>query len=76
MTRPWPVDIQMLTQQQAKDLQAGLNTLGFSAGTVDGIIGRGTRGALQRFQKSKGLVADGFPTVAMLTAVMDAAKEG
>jgi len=76
LSRPWPTDIQMLTQQQAKDLQAGLNTLGFSAGTVDGIIGRGTRGALQRFQKSKGLVADGFPTVAMLTAVMDAAKEG
>ena len=76
LTRPWPTDIQMLTQQQAKDLQTGLNTLGFSAGTVDGIIGRGTRGALQKFQKSKDLVADGFPTVAMLTAVMDAAKEG
>ena len=76
LSRPWPTDIQMLTQQQAKDLQTGLNTLGFSAGTVDGIIGRGTRGALQKFQKSKNLVADGFPTVAMLTAVMDAAKEG
>ncbi len=76
LSRPWPTDIQMLTQQQAKDLQTGLNTLGFSAGTVDGIIGRGTRGALQKFQKSKDLVADGFPTVAMLTAVMDAAKEG
>jgi lytic murein transglycosylase len=76
LSRPWPTDIQMLTQQQAKDLQTGLNTLGFSAGTVDGIIGRGTRGALQKFQKSKNLVADGFPTVAMLTAVMDAANAG
>jgi lytic murein transglycosylase len=76
LSRPWPTDIQMLTQQQAKDLQTGLNTLGFSAGTVDGIIGRGTRGALQKFQKSKDLVADGFPTVAMLTAVMDAANAG
>ncbi len=76
LSRPWPTDIQMLTQQQAKDLQTGLNTLGFSAGTVDGIIGRGTRGALQKFQKSKDLIADGFPTVAMLTAVMDAANAG
>ncbi|MEQ1780573.1 MAG: lytic murein transglycosylase [Hyphomonadaceae bacterium] len=76
LTRPWPTDIQMLTQQQAKDLQTGLNTLGFAAGTVDGIIGRGTRGALQKFQKSKSLTADGFPTVAMLTAVQDAATEG
>lgn len=72
LTRPWPTDIQMLTQSQAKDLQTGLNTLGFSAGAVDGIIGRGTRGALQKFQKSKSLTADGFPTVAMLTAVQDA----
>lgn len=72
LSRPWPTDIQMLTQQQAKDLQTGLNTLGFSAGAVDGIIGRGTRGALQKFQKSKSLTADGFPTVAMLTAVQDA----
>lgn len=76
LSRPWPTDIQMLTQQQAKDLQTGLNTLGFSAGVVDGIIGRGTRGALQKFQKSKDLTADGFPTVAMLTAVQDAARDG
>jgi lytic murein transglycosylase len=76
LTRPWPTDIQMLTQQQAKDLQAGLNQLGFSAGAVDGIIGRGTRGALQKFQAANGLVADGFPTVAMLTAVQTKAEGG
>ena len=76
LTRPWPTDIQMLTQQQAKDLQTGLNTLGFSAGTVDGIIGRGTRGALQKLQKSKDLLADWLPTVAMLIAVIDAANAG
>jgi len=74
MTRPWPSEIQMLTQQQARDLQAGLNRLGFSAGGVDGIIGRGTRGALQKFQASKGLVADGFPTLQMLEHVQLAAR--
>jgi membrane-bound lytic murein transglycosylase B len=42
---------------------------------VDGIIGRGTRGALQKFQKAKGLVADGFPTMDMLAAVSTAASE-
>lgn len=73
LTRPWPTNIQMLTQQQAKDLQAGLNQLGFNAGPVDGIIGRGTRGALQRFQKANGLVADGFPTTDMLAKVLAAA---
>lgn len=74
MTRPWPSEIQMLTQQQVRDLQAGLNRLGFSAGSVDGIIGRGTRGALQKFQASKGLVADGFPTLPMLEQVQLAAN--
>lgn len=73
LTRPWPTEIQMLTQQQAKDLQAGLNKLGFNAGSVDGIIGRGTRAALQQFQISKGFVADGFPTLQMLEQVTLAA---
>jgi membrane-bound lytic murein transglycosylase B len=73
LSRPWPTDIQMLTQQQAKDLQAGLNQLGFNAGVVDGIIGRGTRGALQRFQKANSLTADGFPTTDMLAKVLAAA---
>ena len=75
LSRSWPTNIVMLTQLQAKDLQAALNKLNYSAGAVDGIIGRGTRGALQKFQKDKGLVADGFPTVAMLDAVLLAAKD-
>jgi membrane-bound lytic murein transglycosylase B len=75
LSRSWPTNIVMLTQQQAKDLQAALNKLNYSAGAIDGIIGRGTRGALQKFQKDKGLVADGFPTVAMLDAVLLAAKD-
>jgi lytic murein transglycosylase len=75
LSRPWPTGLTMLTQQQAKDLQTGLNKLGYSAGAVDGIIGRGTRGALQKFQKAKGLVADGFPTADMLTIVTTAANE-
>jgi membrane-bound lytic murein transglycosylase B len=73
LSRPWPIDTPMLTQQQAKDLQAALNKLGYNAGNVDGVIGRGTRGALQKFQKDKGLLADGFPTVDMLGKVLAAA---
>jgi len=74
LSRPWPTDIQMLTQQEAKDLQAALNKLGYTAGAVDGIIGRGTRGALQKFQKDRSLTADGFPTTAMLATVVEAAS--
>jgi membrane-bound lytic murein transglycosylase B len=74
LSRAWPTEITLLTQAQVKDLQTALNTLGYNAGAVDGVIGRGTRGALQRFQKSKGLVADGFPTTDMLDKVMVAAN--
>lgn len=74
LSRPWPTDIQMLTQQEAKDLQGALNRLGYSAGVVDGIIGRGTRGALQKFQMDRSLVADGFPTTEMLGKVLEAAS--
>ncbi len=73
LSRPWPTDITLLTQGQARELQAGLNKLGYDAGAVDGIIGRGTRGALQKFQRDKGLVADGFPTTDMLTRVLSEA---
>lgn len=70
LSRPWPTDITLLTQAQARELQSALNKLGYEAGPVDGIIGRGTRGALQKFQKDKGLVADGFPTTEMLEKVL------
>jgi lytic murein transglycosylase len=75
LSRPWPVDMPLLTQDQARQLQSALNTLGYNAGNVDGVIGRGTRGALQKFQKDKGLVADGFPSVDMLAQVLAAAPK-
>lgn len=73
LSLPWPSNIAMLTADQAKSLQSGLNKLGYSAGTADGIIGRNTRKALQGFQKDRGLIADGFPTVEMLDKVTVAA---
>lgn len=76
LSRPWPTNIAMLTPDQARELQDGLNRLGYSAGAVDGIIGRNTRRALQSFQKDRGLLADGFPTVEMLTAVQTASVLG
>lgn len=68
----WPTTIDRLNIEQVKELQALLNVLGYNAGPVDGIAGRGTRGALQDFQKDRGLLADGFPTRTALAAVKSA----
>lgn len=70
---PWPTDLQPLSVAQVKQLQAGLNDLGHDAGPVDGIAGRGTKGALRRFQAANGFIADGYPTTEMLAYVLSAA---
>ena len=41
-------------------LQDALNTLGYNAGTIDGIFGKNTKNAVLRYQKSKGLTQDGI----------------
>ena len=68
---PWPTHLRPLSVADIKALQAGLNSRGFSAGPVDGIPGRQTKLALMGFQKSRGLVADGYPTKEMLALVTD-----
>ncbi|MAI89805.1 MAG: hypothetical protein CBB65_05140 [Hyphomonadaceae bacterium TMED5] len=68
----WPRDIDRLSISEIRDLQAGLNRLGYNAGAVDGIAGRGTRSALQRFQIDRGMMADGFPTRTALSHVLAA----
>ena len=68
----WPTDLAPLSKGQLMTLQASLNQLGYDAGPVDGIMGSRTRGALQQFQKARGFVADGYPTLEMLAYVQAA----
>ena len=72
----WPTHLTPLTVSEIKILQAALNAQGFDAGGVDGIPGRKTKGALQGFQKSRGLVADGYPTKQALALVTGEANVG
>ncbi|WP_084396371.1 lytic murein transglycosylase [Henriciella aquimarina] len=69
----WPKHIERLSTQEVMTLQETLNDLGFEAGPVDGIPGRGTKAALQRFQKAQGMPADGYPSGPALDAVLAAA---
>jgi peptidoglycan hydrolase-like protein with peptidoglycan-binding domain len=52
-----------------KALQTKLQALGHDIGKVDGILGSGTRVAVQKEQKRLGLPADGWPTQALLGAL-------
>lgn len=43
-----------------KDIQSKLANKGYSSGSIDGIVGNNTINAIKKFQKAKGLVADGI----------------
>ncbi|MEM7492771.1 MAG: lytic murein transglycosylase [Pseudomonadota bacterium] len=71
---PWPTELKLLSKQDIKLLQTNLNRLGFDAGPIDGIAGRGTKGALRRFQAANNIrPADGFPTQQALAQLLSAA---
>lgn len=52
-----------------KALQEKLTGLGYDVGKVDGILGAGTRAAVQKEQVRLGLPADGWPTLDLLGAL-------
>ena len=52
-----------LSREMVKQLQQKLNDLGFDVGKPDGIFGRNSALGLQGYQKTQGLIADGFPDV-------------
>ncbi|MDT8990385.1 lytic murein transglycosylase [Curvibacter sp. APW13] len=63
---PWPRDLRPLTRSEVLSLQTALNRRGFDSGVPDGTVGPATRKALQAFQRSRGLPADGYPTAELL----------
>lgn len=65
-SQPWPDDDRALTRAEREALQTMLQRVGFDGGSVDGIIGTQTRAAVRAYQKSRGLVEDGYPDAALL----------
>ena len=62
----WPRDLMPLSRQQLQALQEALNRRGFAAGAPDGVMGPATRAGLRGYQRSIGVVADGYPTTELL----------
>ncbi len=58
-----------LDGDQMKQLQERLAALGHDVGKIDGILGAGTRSAVQKEQVRLGLPADAWPTVELLNAL-------
>jgi membrane-bound lytic murein transglycosylase B len=72
----WPRDERALSRDERVSFQTDLQKLGFDAGAPDGVLGRKTRAALRQYQKSKSLIADGFPTASLLAMLeADAAQK-
>jgi hypothetical protein len=58
-----------LALDDMKALQEKLAALGHDVGQIDGILGAGTRAAVQKEQARLGQPADGWPTRALLDAL-------
>lgn len=58
-TRPLYLKSPQMYGEDVKKVQRKLNSLGFNCGAANGYFGPNTKDAVKRFQKSKGLSADG-----------------
>jgi membrane-bound lytic murein transglycosylase B len=62
----WPVETPLgLGDRMAA--QIALARLGFDPGPADGVVGAGTRKALRAWQAARGLPADGYLSMDMVT---------
>lgn len=65
LVRPWPVEMPLSLPDRIAAQQA-LIALGFDPGKPDGVVGINTRSALRAWQKSRGMVADGYLSMGMV----------
>lgn len=65
LVKPWPAET-ALSLADRMTAQRALNALGYDVGAPDGLIGLKTRAALRGWQKSRGLAADGYLSMAVV----------
>ncbi len=58
-----------LDKQAIRDIQARLSVLGHDPNGIDGVMGRGTRGAIQAWQASRGFPATGYLSASQMVAL-------
>ncbi len=62
----WPTKHKPLARDERLELQRLLTAKGFDTGGTDGIIGNATVHAVRKYQKSRGLKVDGWPSARVL----------
>lgn len=65
-TASWPRSDTPMTRANQREIQTLLQKRGFDVGTIDGMIGPKTIEAIQAFQVSEGLLADGYASTRLL----------
>ena len=65
-TAKWPRNEMPMTRADQRELQTLLHKRGFNIGVVDGMVGPKTIAAIQAYQLSVGLLADGYATQKLL----------
>jgi membrane-bound lytic murein transglycosylase B len=65
----WPTDLLPLSRSERLLLQTDLARLGFATGAADAILGSQTRRAVRAYQKSRGLVPDGYASQRLLAQI-------
>lgn len=65
----WPRDLRALTLDERKQMQALLLAAGVYSGTADGKVGPLTVAAVKAFQRARGMVPDGYPSLEILQAL-------
>ncbi|AWB50156.1 lytic murein transglycosylase [Gemmobacter aquarius] len=62
----WPREDRVLSFAERQEMQERLGRAGYDTGGVDGKIGPKTVAAVRAFQRSVGMVADGYPSLELL----------
>ncbi len=69
LAAPLTEDQRTIRLDKIKALQTRLNALGVDAGPADGILGPGTREAISAFQAANDMIADGYHSSAVFSAL-------
>lgn len=62
----WSREHLPLSRSETAELQSLLNRRGFSVGAADGKIGPATRRGIRAYQRSRGMIPDGYASVVLL----------